>query len=170
MTTIPVKRLHVMQKERYAESKQTMGKIQLDELNKFGKYFSVPRGGSMWPMLFNNKAGIVEIHKLEHPAKRYDVVLYIRGEEQGIIHRVLRVRENDYMIAGDNCWNKEAVPKEKVVGIVTRFYRKGKWYEVTDKRYLFYAHLWTDLFFVRRPVIYLRERIKYLRRESCRAR
>ena len=75
-----------------------MGKAQLEELNKCGKYFSVPRGISMWPMILN-KEGIVEIHRLDRPARRYDVVLYIRGEEQGVIHRVLHVRANDCIIA-----------------------------------------------------------------------
>ncbi len=136
-----------------------MGKAQLEELNKYGKYFSVPRGISMRPMILS-KEGIVEIHKLEHPARRYDLVLYIRGEDQGVIHRVLHVRDRDYIIAGDNCWQKEYVPKEQVVGIAVRFYRKGKWYEVTDRRYLLYVHLWTDLFFLRRPLFYLRDRVK----------
>ena len=138
-----------------------MGKAQLEELNKSGKYFSVPRGISMRPMILN-KEGIIEIHKLDHEAKRYDVVLYIRGEELGVIHRVLHVREKDYIIAGDNCWQKEYIPKDRVVGIAVRFYRKGKWYEVTDRRYLLYARLWTDLFFIRRPPLWLRDKSKGL--------
>ncbi len=123
----------------------------------------------MWPMLSGRK-GIIEIHKLSRPAKRYDVVLYIRGEEQGVIHRVLHVRENDYIIAGDNCWVKEYVPKERVVGIGTRFYRRGKWFEVTDPRYLIYVHLWTDLFFIRRPLFYLRDKLKRIYGNICRAK
>ena len=136
-----------------------MGKAQLEELNKCGKYFSVPRGISMRPMILNRE-GIVEIHKLDHEAKRYDVVLYIRGEDLGVIHRVLRVREKDYVIAGDNCWQKEYVPKEQVAGIAVRFYRKGKWYEMTDPRYRIYARLWTDIFFLRRPLLWLRDKVK----------
>ena len=141
-----------------------MGKAQLEELNKCGKYFSVPRGISMWPMILN-KEGIVEIHRLDRPARRYDVVLYIRGEEQGVIHRVLHVRANDYIIAGDNCWQKEYVPKDQIVGIAVRFYRKGKWYEVTDRRYRLYTHLWTDFFFLRRPLLWLRDKGKGLARK-----
>ena len=136
-----------------------MGKAQLNELNLHGKYFSVPKGRSMWPMILN-KQGIVEIHKLTVPARRYDVVLYIRGEDQGVIHRVLHVREKDYVIAGDNCWQKEYVPKDKVMGIAVRFYRKGVWYEVSDRRYRFYTHLWTDFFFIRRPLLYLRDQAR----------
>ena len=140
-----------------------MGKKQLEELEKHGYYLSVPRGISMWPML-PDKQGIVEIHRLEQPAERYDLVLYVRGSDQGVIHRVLRVREKDYIIAGDNCWQKEYVPHEKVVGIVTRFYWKRKWYDSSDWRYRVYVHLWSDLFFLRQPLFFIRDRLMADRR------
>ena len=136
-----------------------MGKAQIEELERCGKYFSVPKGVSMWPML-QNQQSIVEIRRLEEPARRYDVVLYIRGEEQGVLHRVVQRREEDYIIIGDNCWQLERVPRERVIGIATRFYRKGRWYDVTDRRYLAYVQLWTDLLFLRRPILYLRDRLK----------
>ena len=81
-----------------------MGKAQLEQLEQHGMYMSVPRGRSMLPML-RSKRDIVEIHRLEPPAERCDLVLYVRGEEQqGVLHRVIAVREKDYVIAGDNCW------------------------------------------------------------------
>lgn len=134
-----------------------MGKEQLEELEKCGKYFSVPRGISMWPMI-RNKQDVVEIHKLDGMAKRYDLVMYTRGpKQQGVVHRVLHVREKDYIINGDNCWQKEYVPHEKVAGIAVRFCRKGKWIDVTDRRYQVYVHLWTDFFFIRRSILYVRD-------------
>ncbi len=136
-----------------------MGKAQLGELERHGMYLSVPRGISMWPMI-PDREGIVEIRRLDHPAKRYDVVLYVRGGDQGVIHRVLHARGDHYIIAGDNCWQKEYVPKEQVAGIAVRFYRKGKWYEMTEPRYRIYARLWTDLFFLRRPLLWLRDKVK----------
>ena len=142
-----------------------MGKEQLRELERSGKYLSVPAGRSMWPML-RNKQDIVEIHRLEQPAKRYDLVLYVRGEnQQGVLHRVLHVREDDYIIAGDNCWQLEYIPREKVVGIAVRFYRKGKWYEVTHRGYMAYVHLWTDFFFIRRPLLWMREKARAVLRK-----
>ena len=134
-----------------------MGKAQLEELEKCGKYFSVPKGISMWPMI-RNKQDIVEIHKLNGMARRYDLVMYTRGpKQQGVVHRVLHVRERDYVINGDNCWQKEYVPHEKVAGIAVRFCRKGKWIDVTDRRYQVYVHLWADFFFIRRSILYVRD-------------
>lgn len=142
-----------------------MGKVQLEELEKTGKYFSVPRGISMRPMI-NNKEGIVEIHKLEGLAKRYDVVLYSRPGDQGVIHRVLWVKDGYYVIAGDNCWQREHVKFEQVAGIATRFYRKGKWHDCTETGYRIYSHFWADTFFIRRPFLYVRDKIKRKRLRS----
>ena len=142
--------------------------VQLQELEKHGVYFSVPKGISMKPMIYN-KSGVVEIHKLEKPPKRYDLVVYTRNGI-GVIHRVHHVKDGYYIINGDNCWQKEYVKPEQIAGIATAFYRKGKWYSVDDKRYLLYVHLWTDLFFIRRPVFYCRDQIKRVIRKIKKVR
>ncbi len=113
----------------------------------------------MWPMILN-KEGIVEIHKLDEEPKRYDLVMYIRGEKQGVIHRIVKVFEDYYQIIGDNCWQYEQVPKDAVKGIATRFFRKEKWYDVDNKFYKLYVHIWVDFLFIKRPLFYLRDRIK----------
>ena len=137
---------------------------QVEQLEKNGYYLSVPRGVSMWPMILN-KESIVEIHRLDGPAKRYDLVMYVRGEKQGVIHRVIRVYDDRYYILGDNCWSREFVNKQNVKGIVTRFYRKGKWYDVDDKWYKLYVHIWVDFLFIKRPLFYVRDKFKALIRK-----
>ena len=79
-----------------------------------------------------------------------------------MIHRVIRFRESDgkYIICGDNCWSLEIVAPEQINGIVTEFCRKGKWYPVSDLRYRIYVHVWTDLLVFRRPLFYVRDRVK----------
>ena len=133
---------------------------QAEQLEKNGYYLSVPRGVSMRPMVLN-KEGVLEVHKLTGPAKRYDLVMYIRSGKQGVIHRVVKVREDDYVIIGDNCWRYEYVPKEDVKGIVTRFFRKGKWYDVDNKWYRLYVHIWVDLLFIKRPLFWARDAFRY---------
>ena len=67
-------------------------------------------------------------------------------------------------IAGDNCWQREIIPHGQVVGIAVRFYRGGRWHEVTDPGYRLYARVWTDLFYVRRPFLWLRDKAAALLR------
>lgn len=147
-----------------------MGKTQLEELEKHGYYLSVPKGISMRPMI-RSKQDVVEIRVPKEPIRRYDLVMYIRGEEmQGVIHRVLHVKDGYYIIAGDNCWQKEYVRFDQVKGIATRFYRGGRWHDVKEAGYLAYVHLWSDLFFIRRPLFYARDMgkrvIRRLRRKK----
>ena len=141
-----------------------MGRAQLNELELHGGYISVPRGISMWPMIRNQKDA-VEVRKLTEKPRRYDLVMYVRPDLQGVIHRVLYWKGDICVICGDNCWKLEYIRPEQIKGIVTKFCRKGKWYAVTDKRYLLYVHLWTDLSFLRRPLFYLRDRGKRLVRK-----
>ena len=141
-----------------------MGRAQLEELKKHGVYLSTPRGISMNPMLYQNDS-IAEVHAITQPPKRYDVVLYIRGKEQGVIHRVLHFKNGVYIINGDNCRQKEYVQPSQIYGIVTRFYRHGVWHDVTEWRYRLYSHLWADFFFLRRPLLYGRDKWKLLKRK-----
>ena len=135
-----------------------MGKVQLRELEERGHYYSVPRGVSMLPMIHGGR-DIVEVCRLDRPAARGELVLYVRGADQGVLHRVIRVRENDYVIAGDNCWRREIVSREKVVGFVATFYRNGTWYSVEHPGYRLYSRLWTALFPLRRPLYYMRDKV-----------
>jgi len=133
-----------------------MGRAQVEELEKHGFYLSVPKGISMKPMILNQE-GICEVHKLEGMAKRYDLVMYVRPNGQGVIHRVMHVREKEYVILGDNCWRLEHVPHDWVKGIVKRFYRKGKWYDVNNFWYLVYVHIWSDFLFIKCPLFCVRD-------------
>ena len=139
-----------------------MGYAQLEELKKHGMYLSVPKGISMNPMLYESD-GIAEIHAITSPPKRGDVVLYIRGQSQGVIHRVLSQKGNVYIINGDNCWQKEYVKREQIYGIVVQFYRKGRWHKVSEPLYRLYSFMWVNLFFIRRPLLYIRDKIKMLK-------
>ncbi len=136
-----------------------MGKEQLELLERDGLYLSNPEGISMRPMIKSGR-DVFRIEKLSHAPKRYDIVMYIRGEDQGVVHRVIRKDPDEYIICGDNCWSLEHVKEDQIKGIVTEFCRKGKWHKTDELGYMIYVHIWTDLLFIRRPVFYIRDKIK----------
>lgn len=144
-----------------------MGKEQLRQLRKYGKYISVPKGVSMWPMLRSGKDAVL-IRALKRPPAKYDLVLYIKGIEQGVIHRVLRRRRDDYIIIGDNCWQYEYVKPEKIVGIVTEFCRRGKWHKTSEPLYRLYVHIWMDFLGIKRPLFYARDKFYSIAAKSVR--
>lgn len=115
-------------------------------------------GESMLPLL-RQKKDIVEIRKKESGrCGKYDMVLYKRNS-QYILHRILKVLPDGYVIAGDhNMFLEYDITDEQILGVVTRIVRDGKNISMTDKRYLLYVHLWCDFY----PVRILILRIKAL--------
>ena len=90
---------------------------------------------------------LVVIERVSGRLKKYDVPLYRRDGGQYVLHRVLKVRQDDYVLCGDNRWRRETgVTDRHVRGVLTAVVRDGKELPVTDRRYRLYVHLWCDLF------------------------
>ncbi len=103
-------------------------------------------GDSMLPMIRQGRDLLV-IERTSGRLKQYDVPLYRRDTGQYVLHRVLKVRERDYVLCGDNRWGRETgITDRHVLGVLTAIIREGKTLSVTDRRYRIYVHLWCDLF------------------------
>ena len=107
------------------------------------------KGSSMKPLLRPNR-DIIEIRpKGNHRCKKYDVVLYKKGDKY-ILHRILRVLPDGYIIAGDNnTFPEYDIKDEQIIGIMVRVIRDGKEIRMTDKKYRLYVHIWCDFYPVR---------------------
>lgn len=132
---------------------------ELLEKNGYLVYTNV--GFSMLPLL-RQRRDIIEIRRKD-PAtrcKRYDAVLYKRGDKY-ILHRVLKVRPNDYVIVGDHCFRREyGITDKQILGIMARVIRDGKSIYPTDWKYKLYVHLWCDFYPVRAAILYSKMRIR----------
>lgn len=139
-----------------------MDENKLKVLRETGHYLSVPKGISMKPML-KSCSNVVDIVPADGDLKKYDVALYWRESDKScVLHRVLKVNCDHYIFYGDNCHQKEVVPKEDIIGVASQFYRKGKWISVDNKWYMLYVHLWCDFLPIRRLVFRLRDKIKLI--------
>ena len=125
----------------------SMRKSTFEEiLTRDGRLVYTNVGDSMWPLIREGRDLLV-IERPNGRLKRYDVPLYRRDSGQYVLHRVLRVRENDYVICGDNRWHRETgIADRHILGVLTAIIRDGKEFSVTDWRYRLYVHLWCDLF------------------------
>ena len=85
-------------------------------------------GISMRPMLRQHK-DIVVIKRTNGRLKKNDVPLYHRnGSDKFILHRILKVTDDGYVIRGDNLFRKEYdIKDEDIVGVLKAFYRGGKY-------------------------------------------
>lgn len=131
-----------------------MSKI-LEELYKRGKYLYVPRGNDMEPMLKENKS-IVEVVTFTGDLKPNDVAMYCKNDEIFMVNRIVKVKQTDYVFCGDNSKTYEYIPKDRVVGVVTRFYKNGEWTSVDDKDYLKYV----SILLYKRSINLIKEKVK----------
>ena len=129
-----------------------MNKTTYEEyLAEHGELTYTNVGVSMLPMLKQGRDLFTLRETTEERCKKYDVVLYRAKNGRYVLHRVVEVREEDYVILGDNCLNKEyGITDADILAVLTRFVRKGKEYSVTDKAYLRYARFWYAIYPVRR--------------------
>ena len=114
--------------------------LVLSALEEKDEFISLTRGVSMRPMLRQGK-DIVIITKPSCALKKGDVPLYKRRNYDFLVlHRILKVRDNDYIIRGDNTYSLEYVPKDYVVGVLKGFHRGGKYYDC-DKSRAYHAYI-----------------------------
>ena len=118
------------------------------ELRDHGIYASVTKGASMHP-LFKTNRDIVILKKPDGELKKYDVVLYRTDGEKYILHRIVRVLPDKYVIRGDNTFFRELVARDRIIGVLTEFNRNGKKRKVTDRGYRFYSRLWCFIYPIR---------------------
>ena len=119
-----------------------------DELEASGVYASTTSGVSMEP-LFRTHRDVVIIAKPKDELKKYDVALYRSSLGKYILHRVINVTEDEYLIRGDNTYTIEHVKKDSVIGVLVEFVRKGKRQKCTDKSYLAYSRFWNFIYPIR---------------------
>ena len=86
-------------------------------------------GSSMAPFLIHQRDS-VRLQRPEHPPISGDIVLYQRENGQFILHRICRIKNGFYYLAGDNQTVLEGpVPPKQIFAVVTAVCRKGQWFK-----------------------------------------
>ncbi len=93
-------------------------------LSEDGVFVSTTSGVSMYPLLRHRRDTII-ITPTTGRLKKYDVPLYRRGNEY-VLHRIIKVLPDSYIIRGDNCILLEHVKDDEIIGELTGIYRKEK--------------------------------------------
>lgn len=121
--------------------KRQIEEILIDE----GMFVSTTVGVSMFPMLRNRKDTII-VTPYEGRLKKYDVPLYKRGSSY-VLHRIIEVCSDSYVICGDNCIQKEyGITDEQILGVLTGFYRGSKKVNMDGVGYKLYVRVWSFLY------------------------
>lgn len=121
-----------------------------NQLKENGFYVSTTVGVSMWPMLRNRRDRVIlrPIQKGER-LSRFDLPLYRRRDGKYVLHRVIAVKDDHYVIRGDNTYYKEKVTDDQILGVVSDFYRKDRHIFSDNKRYCAYVRFWHFIYPIR---------------------
>ncbi len=111
-----------------------------EELAKGNSVTCFTVGISMRPLLRERQTHVT----LAPPSsfRRGDILLYKRANGQLVLHRLIRRRGDICLIRGDNTYGLEKVPADRVIGVVTHIYRRGRLFAVENRLYSAYVALW----------------------------
>ena len=105
-----------------------------------GVYVSTTSGVSMYPMIRDRRDTII-VTPPTGRLKKHDIPLYRRGGAY-VLHRVIRVLPDSYVIRGDNCRLAErGITDSDIIGVLTGFYRGGKRVDLDGAAYKAYIYL-----------------------------
>lgn len=137
-----------------------------EQLAKNGKLIYTNKGDSMMPLIKQDRDLLI-IKPVHRRLNKYDVPLYKRDSGQYVLHRILKVRKNDYVICGDNRWVKEyGIQDRHIIGVLTAVVRKGREISVNNWKYKVYVHLWCDFFPLRAFILHVANKIQKIARKK----
>lgn len=138
-----------------------------DYIDKYGSLTYTNVGTSMLPLIRQGRDMFVVQKKGLERCKKGDIVLYRRPPDKYVLHRIVQVRPDDYVILGDNCIAKEyGIRDDDIIAVMTGFVRDGKQHSVKDIGYRFYSVLWMCIAPLRTTVKKALLKIKHLTKHN----
>lgn len=137
-----------------------------EELERHGSFTFTNVGTSMMPLLRQHKDLFVIEKKTGERCRIYDAVLFKRVNGQYVLHRILKVGENGYVLCGDHQFHREyGVTEDQILGVMTKVIRDDVTISVADKKYQCYVHLWCDFFYIRAAILWIKTILNKIRRK-----
>lgn len=110
-------------------------------------------GGSMMPFLVNGR-DTVYLSKAEEPLKPGDMVLYRRTSGQYVLHRIVKIENDNYSMVGDAQSEVEpGIRREQILARVSAVRRKGKLLASGSFWWDFFEKIWIHMTPVRPALI-----------------
>lgn len=110
------------------------------ELSEKGQVLIQATGISMEPLLHPRKSSML-MKKPAGPLKINDVVLFKRPNGDHVLHRIVKILDDKYIIRGDNALQNEPVYEKQILGVMAGFFpdESDRFVECDDPKYLRYV-------------------------------
>lgn len=110
-------------------------------------------GSSMAPFVVHERDTIY-FKRPERKLKKGDIAFFQRNNGQYVVHRIYKVKGDEYYFVGDNQTLIEGpIEKGQIFATVTRVIRKGKEIRPGDLWWLFFEKIWINMIPLRRITI-----------------
>lgn len=140
-------------------SLEQMAPIIRETLDECGEVSFVSAGVSMLPTIRDRK-DIITLVKPGDALKPGDVAFYQRDNGQYILHRVIYVNSDIYVMRGDNQWaNEYNIRRNQIIGVLSSFDRNGKTHKVTDLDYRIYVKLLPAVRYTRKGYYWFKSQV-----------
>lgn len=125
----------------------------LKELVEEGKEVSLLiAGSSMSPFICHGRDYIF-FKAPDRELKKGDMVFYQRKSGQYVMHRIYKIKDDEYYMVGDAQTAIEGpLDREQIFALVTKVQRKGKWITEGNFWWEFFEHVWLNMVSLR-PVV-----------------
>lgn len=125
----------------------------LKELVEEGREVSLLiSGSSMSPFLIHQR-DYIYFKKPDRKLRKGDMVFYQRASGQYVMHRIYRIKKNQYYMIGDAQSEIEGpLCEEQIFARITKVKRKGKMIAPGDFWWEFFEHVWLRMIPLRRIV------------------
>lgn len=134
----------------------------IEELVKGGGECNlVVTGYSMVPTLKHKRDSVILVSPKKRRSKRGDIVLIKRNSGKYILHRVVKVVNNDHIIInGDSQMWGEVASTGQIIGVAKAIVRKNKQISCSNPIYRLYSSVWMLCRPFRGSIFKLRSRVK----------
>ena len=110
-------------------------------------------GSSMAPFVVHERDTIY-FKRPERELKKGDIAFFQRNNGQYVVHRIYKIKGDEYYFVGDNQTLIEGpIEKGQIFATVTRVIRKGKEIRPGDPWWLFFQKIWINMIPLRRITI-----------------
>ena len=129
---------------------------KIEEVLTENGFVLVPvHGTSMRPLLKEGKS-IVQIEQKDGRYERGDVVLFRKEDGTLVLHRIIEVQGNEYVVLGDHQYKeKEKIHLSQIIGCVSEYWTSGKQIHENSFGYRIYYAIWNGNLMIRRIVLAL---------------
>lgn len=112
----------------------------MEEQLKAGKMVRFgPKGTSMLPLIRQNRDTVM-LKQAPEKLKKYDIPLYMRKDGQFVLHRIVAVKKDGYVMCGDNQWKREyGIKSDAILAVADGIWRENKYLSVNSLSYKIYS-------------------------------